>query len=1135
MFSKEARSEETTFFRAGDSPGGGAVRRLLILLLGLACCLPAAADVTVTGKVTSVGTAGIAKNLVVRFELRNHGNNICRILGTSVIVQTTYDFRPDSNGNISGTLYGNDQIDCGGVSFTRYAVIYLLNNSPIPPTLEYLVQQPTFNLNSASPTTVTSPALYSPVMVVKNPQADQDVAQPLGTFFRVTGGKVDFTSAAGTAPIKTGLLSAIPASCLANKELYIPTDVQELDLCNGAGNGFIAISGGLPGVKIVDGVHYATIAAAVAAAGTTGAVLIPPTYAGTDTDPNANKRQIIDLRGFPNRQRGYINVLTDCGLKGTGLDVDMTTESTAAQACLNAYPSWLFWFPPTKTDGSCSYKFNATLSPTGEGTTLTGGSSGFKNSNTQQGGTVLCWTAGVTGIELDLTGANCSGCSLRDMSLMGSEGTNHLVTPTLLNIPSGANLPLFTRLNSSIQRTANVLTVTVLPANGAGSEALVQQVGSTVKITNVAGDTTMNGLCVIATLNAPASNPTTYTCPQNGADSGPFVSDGKTMLPTTGASSADGVRLCTNFARIVNLVITKFGRHGINADSSSADGLCPTPFSDDLILKDTTLMDNQADGYLCYGADCNAHVLSGNFVYYNLLWGIHDESSLGNTHIGNQLSNGGHLWASSNQPATKAISSISRTLTNNSSTVSVVLSVADTTMKLGSCVVIAGVTDASFNSTAGQCFFITSFTDSTHYSYIQPGAPVDASSSGGTSRMAKFSEAYLSSGVDDGASKIDTQSGFSPTVINQYVEGGQGCKWGPNVILIGGANTPVCALPEWRGRYLTTQGVTGFGGNLSMNVGLLLSDADSNYIISLRSGNVTAATARDIIFQWKKYDNTVGWQIDGGTSGTNGDTSSWVFQRSGAVRRLGFWGINNSSGITRMNSEGSGGIGFNIDGGSGTGGSLFGDGAGNTTATISAAGLGTFNGGVIGPFFKSNTTNPASAGQVRLAKTDVVNFRNNANSGDVTALSLDGSDNVVLPTVASLTSAAGVTAASVTIGGDSAMSSQPRIAWNCFLPGNTTSTWTACQFTPKKAINVVQVELSAKTAPVTCTPNAVVRVTDGSSNQDTTLTAAQVTNNIAGGQNYAANAVVQVKVTTAAAGCGTSPADVNVTVQYKMQ
>lgn len=47
--------------------------------------------------------------------------------------------------------------------------------------------------------------------------------------------------------------------------------------------------------------------------------------------------------------------------------------------------------------------------------------------------------------------------------------------------------------------------------------------------------------------------------------------------------------------------------------------------------------------------------------------------------------------------------------------------------------------------------------------------------------------------------------------------------------------------------------------------------------------------------------------------------------------------------------------------------------------------------GLIAKSVSSKTTNPASAGVLRLAKTDAIEWRNNANSGDL-ALSVDGSD-----------------------------------------------------------------------------------------------------------------------------------------------
>lgn len=664
----------------------------------------------------------------------------------------------------------------------------------------------------------------------------------------------------------------------------------------------------------------------------------------------------------------FIDVQRDCGAAADGT----TDDYTLVQACLNQYPQFLFYFPPTKTDGSCSYMFGSTLKPKGAGTTLMGASAGYANGNTTQGGTTLCWANGVTGIELDLTGQSCSGCNIRDISMYGNASTNHLVTPTLLNMPSGANLPLFTRSIASIQRASNVLTVTVTAANGAGSEALTQQVSSTVKITGVVGDATMNGNCVISALSgldSAGGNPTTFTCPQNGADAGPFTTDGQLMLPTTGASTADGILVCTNFATIIHVVVANFGRHGINADSSSADANCPTPFSDDLIIRDSVMIGNQADGYLCYGTDCNAHLLSGNAFYYNVMWGIHDESSLGNTHIGNQLSNGGHLWANSAVPTTKNISTIARTLTSGKSQASVVLSSADTNIKLGSCVFIAGVTDTSFNTTTGQCFFVNSYTNSTHYGYEQPGAPANASSSGGTSRMGTFAEAYLSSGVDDGAQKVQTQGGFSPTIINQYVEGGQACKWGGNTLMINGANTPPCSGGgTWTGQFITTQGCTGLGGHLCMSPPSFVYNKEL-----AGETNVKAGITTDLQYQftWLNHSNSRTWIMYGIPSGTLGGSGQWGVQAGSGQTRLLFFGKDTNTGHTYLNAEGTGGkviIGKNQSGSNaGTGGLEIDSGGASpaTVATIDGAGKGTFNGGLV----SAAATPTVAASQLGLGST----------------------------------------------------------------------------------------------------------------------------------------------------------------------
>jgi hypothetical protein len=199
--------------------------------------------------------------------------------------------------------------------------------------------------------------------------------------------------------------------------------------------------------------------------------------------------------------------------------------------------------------------------------------------------------------------------------------------------------------------------------------------------------------------------------------------------------------------------------------------------------------------------------------------------------------------------------------------------------------------------------------------------------------------------------------------------------------------------------------------------------------------------------------------------------------------------------------------------------------------------------------YSSASTNPAASGVLRLANADAIKVRNSLNTADLTAVSAD-STGVVLGDATggatmygqltmtnasvNVTGSGIVSTPSLTLAGDGA-TAQSRMAWGAFLPGALTSIWTGAQFTPKKAVTIAQIEARSKTGPTGCSTFPVIQLTDGTTNVNTTFNAAAVTNSISGGQNYAANAVLQVKVSTAAAGCTTNPADVNVTVQYKMQ
>ena len=783
-------------------------------------------------------------------------------------------------------------------------IVYRADGNPASGTL--LITWPQFNTADdkavAAGTLNVSIATGGAVNVALVPNAG---ASPAGTFYKVTYKLDDGTSSteywtvpsASPTTISAIRSTVVPASMAVQvvSRSYVDSglalkaaDAAVLHKSGDTMTGALTLSadpsaamqaatksyvdthagGSTPGQIIVDGSTYPNIHSAVVAAGTTGSVLIPATYSGTDTDPNPNKIQIMDLRGKPNRQRGFINMLTDCGLKGDGV----TDDASAAQACFNNYPSYWFVFPQTQSGGACSYWFGATVFPKGEGARISGASSGYKNSNTTMGGTVICAAAGVTPFWLDMTPNSSSGITIENLSIKGSEGHDHLQAPTKLNIP--ADLPQYKRNIATAQRTSNVLSITVTPT---GSEGLTQQVGSQVKISGVS-DSTVNGICIVASLtnsNAFGENALGFTCNQNGADTGALGAGGTISLPTTGTSTADGIRVCSNFNRIRNVTIDSMGRHGINADMQVGHG-CTTNFSDDLIVEDSTIAGNQGDGFYAQGIDSNAGTMSINPIYYNLLWGVEDQSALGNNWTNNQISNNGSAWSTTSAPAAKNISAISRALASNSSTVSVTLSSADTNIKVGSCVVIAGVTDSSFNNTAGQCYFVTTLTDSTHYQYIQPGAPANASSSGGTSRMAKFSEAYLSAGIDSGAVKIGTQSQVqNQPFVGNYVEGGQDCKFGGTTLTFGGSNVPTCvSSTTWKPVYFlaNTPGIVAS----TTNIAGFSNEKDFNNSVFFKAGK-SSGTIRHTLVRWMNNNTSLdAWGLDVDPSGTAGSTGSWI-------------------------------------------------------------------------------------------------------------------------------------------------------------------------------------------------------------------------------------------------------------------
>ena len=72
-------------------------------------CLPVKAT-TFTITLLQPSEVKVTKDAFVRFELKNYGANVPRVIGSHVILSSIVDFRPDTNGIVSGTITGNDVI-----------------------------------------------------------------------------------------------------------------------------------------------------------------------------------------------------------------------------------------------------------------------------------------------------------------------------------------------------------------------------------------------------------------------------------------------------------------------------------------------------------------------------------------------------------------------------------------------------------------------------------------------------------------------------------------------------------------------------------------------------------------------------------------------------------------------------------------------------------------------------------------------------------------------------------------------------------------------------------------------------------------------------------------------------------------
>jgi hypothetical protein len=118
------------------------------------------------------------------------------------------------------------------------------------------------------------------------------------------------------------------------------------------------------------------------------------------------------------------------------------------------------------------------------------------------------------------------------------------------------------------------------------------------------------------------------------------------------------------------------------------------------------------------------------------------------------------------------------------------------------------------------------------------------------------------------------------------------------------------------------------------------------------------------------------------------------------------------------------------------------------------------------------------------------------------------------------------------------MSEAPVMTWSTFIPGNLTIITGVSQITIPKGITILRFEsITYANNPSGCTTNAVLNIADlTAASTLTTLTqSSQVSDSGALSINAPAGHVLRVGVSTAAAGCTTTPHDAVIEVQYRMQ
>lgn len=129
----------------------------LFLAIFLMCSALAWGQATVGGHVSDLSDGTPSGTIAVQFDLINCGQTWAKIGSTKILLPLTQTFKVTS-GVFTGTLRGNDVINCGNTYNTYYRVSRLYNGVRVGTALNYVIPDTgSWSLDTANPVAVVPP------------------------------------------------------------------------------------------------------------------------------------------------------------------------------------------------------------------------------------------------------------------------------------------------------------------------------------------------------------------------------------------------------------------------------------------------------------------------------------------------------------------------------------------------------------------------------------------------------------------------------------------------------------------------------------------------------------------------------------------------------------------------------------------------------------------------------------------------------------------------------------------------------------------------------------------------------------------------------------------------------------------